>query len=137
MEEPEAGLNPLLVGDTYHKALELFYRTLAARNMNLASAELEQAQKLFQGAVNAALALLESRSDVRHGEFWRYERNEIAFRLNRFFVKELQRARQDPDRSVATLTEASFGMHDSLSHVHLKIRGRNRDVLIQGAESTE
>ncbi|HEY9775560.1 MAG TPA: PD-(D/E)XK nuclease family protein [Planktothrix sp.] len=131
VQEPEAGLNPMIVGDTYHKALELFYRTLGSRNLNIANADAEQLQKLFQGAVNAALALLESRADVRHGEFWRYERNEIAFRLNRFFVKELQRARQDPDQYVATLTEASFGTHDS-QNVHLKIRGRDRNIMIRG-----
>jgi hypothetical protein len=130
-EEPSARLNPMVLGETYHKALELFYRTLAALNINLANADPAEALRLFEAQVERALNLLEQRSDMRHGEFWRYERNEIAFRLRRFFHKELKRARQEREQFVPTLTETSFGLGE-LSHGLLRIRDENRDLLVRG-----
>ncbi len=53
-EEPEAGLDVQTLGRTYHKAMELFYRTLLGRNQTLRTLEWEEASRLFQSAVNAA-----------------------------------------------------------------------------------
>jgi len=131
--EPETGLNPMVVGETYHKALELFYRTLSARKITLAAMPQEQAMALFQSATNAALALLQQRPDVRHGEFWQFDRNEIIFRLNRFFVKEWQRAVADQEQFVPTMLEASFGRLDAQPHPQLMIKLRNgKEILVRG-----
>lgn len=132
LEEPEAKLDPMVLGETYHKALELFYRTLVARKLTLTSIQWEEAERLFLSAVNAALALLQQRTDVRHGEFWKYERNEITFRLKRFFFKEWQRAQQDQEQFVPILMEASFGLPDAQSHPHLKFVAGGREISVRG-----
>jgi ATP-dependent helicase/DNAse subunit B len=131
-EEPEAGLDAMVLGETYHKALELFYSSLIARRLTLRTMNWEDASKLFQSSTNAALALLEQRTDVRRGEFWRYERNEIAFRLKRFFLKEWQRTIQDQDEFTPVSTEAGFGMHDHQSHPPVKIRRNGREIVVRG-----
>ncbi|MGH9552915.1 MAG: PD-(D/E)XK nuclease family protein, partial [Terriglobales bacterium] len=76
---------------------------------------------------------LEQRPDVRHSEFFQYERNEITFRLNRFFTKELQRAQQDQEEFVPLLEEASFGMtFEAQSSPHLILNVGGRQVKIRG-----
>jgi ATP-dependent helicase/nuclease subunit B len=131
--EPETGLNPMVIGDTYHKALELFYRTLLARKLTLATTPQEQAMALFQSAANAALALLQQRPDVRHGEFWQFDRNEIIFRLNRFFLKEWQRAVADQEQFLPTMLEAGFGRLDAQPHPQLSVKLRNgKEIMIRG-----
>ncbi|HEY9712726.1 MAG TPA: PD-(D/E)XK nuclease family protein, partial [Chroococcales cyanobacterium] len=108
-KEPEAGLAANQLGDTYHKAMELFYRAMNQAGFNLASTEVEKCRELFDKAVNDALTWTERLKDVRRGEFWVYERKEIVFRLNRFFEAERERAITDKDGYKPAYVEASFG----------------------------
>lgn len=132
-EEPTTGITPMVLGETYHKALELFYRALADRKLTLTSALPEETNRLFQSAAAAALALLEQKEDVRRSEFYEYDRNEILFRLNRFFAREQIRAQLDQEQFTPVLLEAAFGMDfEPQSAPALVINGGKRQIKVRG-----
>lgn len=108
VEEPEPTLTTNVIGETYHLALELFYKELIARNLTLKESNEELVGKIFEKAVAAALAWLSNNPKVRKGEFWQYECKELEFRLKRFLQSERERAWHED--FVPLLVEASFGM---------------------------
>jgi ATP-dependent helicase/DNAse subunit B len=112
-QEPEAGLNSLVIGQTYHLALELFYKELLAKNLSMKDSADDLLTQIFDKSVADAFNWLGNNREVRKGEFWHYDCQELTFRLKRFFQSERERAMTDDFAPL--LIEASFGMGESLS----------------------
>ena len=109
-EEPTLEIEPRLLGQTYHKALELFYQRVIDAKLDGIGADLERSRALFKESVNQALAWLESESRVKDNEFWHYLKIEMEFRLNRFLEHELERESKAKIKFVPYRVEAPFGI---------------------------
>jgi len=130
--EPEAGLSARLLGETYHRALELFYRQLAIKALSLRAAEPSIWAELLSQAADQALAELEDRPQFHPGEFWSYEKAEIRFRLLRFAKEEARRAvKLNQDLEPARF-EVAFGLEEPGSHPALAIDSEAGPILIRG-----
>lgn len=132
LQEPKEGLTPFLLGDTYHKALEIFYSQLIASRLSITEGTEEKLQELLTEATEQAIAYLEARSDFRADEFWDFRQKEIYFRLKRFVEHERLRALKATDRFVPIKLEASFGFDDSESGPPLKVVGDADEILLRG-----
>lgn len=113
VEEPRAGLDDKLLGDTYHKALELFYKRLIANSL-LITDDYAQVMRHFDDAVDEALLWLQGNGKFRQSEFWKFEQLEVRFRLKRFVGREIQRALKDKHQFAPALLEASFGTENEI-----------------------
>ncbi|MBS1954720.1 MAG: exodeoxyribonuclease V subunit gamma [Cyanobacteria bacterium SZAS-4] len=121
-EEPEDELDAKAIGEMYHKALEFFYIELQSQGMNLSFADHDTVREIFDRSVDKALVWLEEKRELRRGEFWHYQKNELKFRLQRFFEFELTSAQTDPDKFAPTLVEAKFGFDGDESYPPLLIQ---------------
>ena len=109
-EEPEPGLTPALIGQTYHKILEIFFSALyktARQNRGARVAE------LLDLAFEHGIKWLQQRTDFSPGPYFEHEKKELRFRIQRFVQRELQRLADDPDFFPA-MFEVSFGRETSL-----------------------
>jgi ATP-dependent helicase/DNAse subunit B len=136
VEEPQAGLDDRLLGDTYHKALELFYKRLIANKL-LITDDYAQVMGHFDAAVDEALLWLQGNRKFRQSEFWKFEQLEVRFRLKRFVSKEMQRALKDKHQFAPVLLEASFDANkepggEPVSSDPLFIRDGARTIAIHG-----
>jgi ATP-dependent helicase/DNAse subunit B len=133
-EEPQSGLDDRLLGETYHKALELFYKRLLEQNLFVTDDPIV-VDKHFDESIDEALKWLQQDSKFRPSEFWQFEQLEVRFRLKRFLRKEIQRAQKDKFQFVPKLLEASFGMdrdRDAESYELLTIKNGNNSINIGG-----
>lgn len=108
----QENIDPRLIGQAYHKAMELFYEKMNEENLQLfqiSKVDLERSQALLSESIDQAIKWLERRDDFQQSEFWQYEQLEIKFRLERFWSKELERAQRDKLAFVPLLVEAAFG----------------------------
>ncbi len=108
-EEPTNELLVTILGEAYHKALELFYIDLKERNLALIDADDEEIERLLESAVKTAIHSMNAQHNVKRGEFAAYENQEIAFRLSRFIFEEKRRAIKDQGRFRPSLFEHGFG----------------------------
>jgi len=132
MEEPELGLDSRLLGEVYHKALEVFYLELKERALSLLGADEALLQEIFESSIKSAIVWLETTRKFRHTDFWEYEQKEIAFRLRRFFVKEKERAVRSGGEFVPTYFEKGFGFKDSESAPPLVVKVAGQVVKMHG-----
>jgi ATP-dependent helicase/DNAse subunit B len=131
-EEPQSGLDDRLLGETYHKALELFYKRLIEQNLHVTD-DAMVIDKHFDETIDEALAWLQNDSKFRPSEFWKFEQLEVRFRLKRFLRKEIQRALKDKYQFAPKLLEASFGMdRDADSYELLTVNAGDRKIGIGG-----
>lgn len=131
--EPEDELDAKAIGEMYHKALELFYIELQSKSMNLSWADHDAVREIFDRSVDAAFLWLEEKRELRRSEFWQYQKNELKFRLQRFFEFELTSAQTDPDKYAPTLVEAKFGFDGDESYPPLMIAsGSDKPIAIFG-----
>ena len=131
-EEPQSGLDAKLLGETYHKALELFYKRLIERKC-LVTDDSQVVTAYFDEAIDEALEWLQGNGKFRQSEFWHFEKLEVRFRLRRFLSKEIQRAEKDKHQFAPRLLEASFGStRDPNSFEPLVIKDGARDIGIVG-----
>jgi ATP-dependent helicase/DNAse subunit B len=134
LEEPQSGLDDRLLGETYHKALELFYKRLLDQNLFVTDDPIVIDQH-FDQSIDEALIWLQRDSKFRPSEFWQFEQLEVRFRLKRFLRKEIQRAQKDKYQFVPKLLEASFGMdrdRDAESYELLTIKSGDKNIGING-----
>lgn len=132
MEEPELGLDSRLLGEVYHKALELFYLELKQRSLSILSADDVLLQEIFESSIKSAIAWLEATRKFRHTDFWQYEQKEISFRLRRFFVKERERAVRSGGEFVPAYFEKGFGFKEADSAPALVIKVDGQVVKMHG-----
>jgi ATP-dependent helicase/DNAse subunit B len=131
-EEPQSGLDDRLLGETYHKALELFYKRLLEHNLFVTD-DPAVVDKHFDESIDEALIWLQRDSKFRPSEFWQFEQLEVRFRLKRFLRKEIQRAQKDKFQFVPKLLEASFGMdRDAETYELLTVNAGDRKIGIGG-----
>ncbi len=131
-EEPEAGLGAQLRGRVYHKALELFFGRVAAAGLAVRQVSAGQRQEIFEGALSDALLWLESQEEFQPEPFWRYDRLEVRFRLERFLEKEFERLAGDEEPFEPGYFEASFGGQDEDSCPALDLEVDGRRIAIAG-----
>lgn len=108
-EEPTNEILVTILGEAYHKALELFYIDLKNRKQSLVELEDDDIRRLLESATKSALISMNSLHQVKRGEFAQYEDQEIAFRLVRFVLEEKRRAIKDQGRFQPSLFEHGFG----------------------------
>lgn len=108
-EEPTNEILVTILGEAYHKALELFYIDLKNRNQTLVNLEDDEIKRLLESATKSAIISMNAQHKVKRGEFAQYEDQEIAFRLVRFVLEEKRRAIKDQGRFVPSLFEHGFG----------------------------
>lgn len=130
--EPEDELDAKTIGELYHKALENFYIELQKQNINLSWSDGDHVRNIFDEAVDRALLWLETRREIRRSEFWHYQKNEIKFRLQRFFDYEVTSAQTDPDKFLPTLVEANFGFDNPESYPPLLVKHGDKQIAIRG-----
>ncbi|CAN5259406.1 helicase-exonuclease AddAB subunit AddB [soil metagenome] len=132
MEEPELGLDARLLGEVYHKALEVFYLELNQRSLSLLTGDETLLQEIFEASITTAIAWLEETRKFRHTDFWQYEQKEISFRLRRFFTKEKERAVRTAGEFVPTYFEKGFGFKDGESSPPLVVRVDGQTIKMHG-----
>ena len=133
IEEPEVGLDAKLLGELYHKTLELFYKALSLHGLTILSTD-DRVGLLFEESIDQGILWLETEKPFKKGEFWSYEQNEIRFRLRRFFTKELERAEKTNGEFTPHLFEQAFGFDDKEadSAPALIIKSGGRTVKLRG-----
>jgi len=131
-EEPESALSDKLLGETYHKALEIFYTQLLRRGIRMRPASYSICAQIFEQSIGDAVHWLESQSKTRQGEFWQFNLTEIKFRLRRFFEEEFASAQTDPDNYEPAHVEARFGFDDGTSFPALAIHIDEKEILLCG-----
>lgn len=108
-EEPTHDLVVTTLGETYHKALELFYIELKERGLALMDVPDEEIERILERVSKTAIVSMNARADVKRGEFAAYENQEIVFRLRRFIKEEKRRELKEGGRFRPTLFEHGFG----------------------------
>jgi ATP-dependent helicase/DNAse subunit B len=108
-EEPTHDLVVTTLGETYHKALELFYIELKNRNQSLMDTSDEDIERILESVAKTAIVSMNARADVKRGEFAAYENQEIVFRLTRFIGEEKRRELKEQGRFRPTYFEHGFG----------------------------
>jgi len=134
LAEPEAGLDAQLLGKLNHKAMEYFYSRLNAEGLTILAPDQEKTRAIFEKSIDDAITWLETDNQFKQSEFWQYEKNEIYFRLRRFYDKEFERAVKSGGEYRPVLLEKSFGLEDkdSNSSKALTIKVGGRDIKIRG-----
>jgi ATP-dependent helicase/nuclease subunit B len=130
IEEPEEGLDPKSRGQAYHRALELFYQKLIAADKAIDDLDAEEVDRLSDRAVATAVTLIESDPHFRAGEFWVYEKQELAFRVRQFLRFEHKAALTSVDKYRPFQAEASFGYEGGAPP--LKITDAALTILMRG-----
>lgn len=115
-QEPEAGLDARLLGEVYHKCMELFYQGLKERGLNLLC-EGSLVDTFFDECIAAALDWLLRERPVKKTEFWDYDKKEVYFRLRRFLSKEKMRALKDGGEFQPVAFEKAFGFEGAEGEV--------------------
>lgn len=128
-EEPSTELPVTVLGEAYHLALETFYKDMVQEGLTLGVSDHALCARLFEDATKTAISWLEAHAEVRRGEFWEYEKREIVFRLNRFFMHEHERALKE-QAFKPMLLEAGFGFEGSAPPLAIEVDGRK--ILIRG-----
>ncbi|PWT95810.1 MAG: hypothetical protein C5B53_10860 [Candidatus Melainabacteria bacterium] len=131
-EEAEAGLSPLLLGQTYHSALELFYKGLLAEHLSITELSDEKLTALVEEVSKEAVALLNDYPEFHKDEFWDHRYQEIKFRLKRLLKAERTRALERQETFTPRLMEVSFGFEKEGAYPPLKITQGQAEVLIRG-----
>lgn len=131
-EEPTLELDARILGETYHKALELFYQKMIDGKIDSLNGDLEKSELLYRESVQEAIAWLESESRVVDNQFWQYLKKEIEFRLMRFFEYEIERENKAKEPFKASRVEAAFGMDDPGSAGPLVLGSGENQVFIRG-----
>jgi ATP-dependent helicase/DNAse subunit B len=134
LQEPEAGLDALLLGELYHKALELFYTRIKLEDLTILSPDQDQVKRIFEKSIADSIVWLEAERPFKRSEFWQYEQQEIYFRLRRFFVKEQERADKSNGAYTPVLFEQAFGFdeREADSAGALTINAGGREIKIRG-----
>jgi len=130
--EPEQGLPRRLLGETYHKAMELFYRDVIDLRLSLKDSPEEMLLEVIDRASANAIKWLEALPDFRKDEFWNYRTQEIKFRLGRFILEERSRAQKGSEHFVPFMVESNFGSDQSDSAPPLKIGTKGSEIMIRG-----
>lgn len=133
-EEPTNEVLVTILGETYHKALELFYIDLKGRNLSLIDTPDEDIERYLEAAVTTALHSMNAQHMVKRGEFAAYEDQEIRFRLRRFVFEEKRKAIKDEGRFRPSMFEHGFGIAragETLSPP-LVIKSGNKEINIVG-----
>lgn len=131
-QEPEVGLDALLLGQTQHKVLEIFFRKFRQRNWRARSTAESDWLPLFQEAFSEGISWLLAQSQFDPGPFWKYDKVEMEFRLKRFLQEEFARFAKDPEDFQPEHVEISFGTGSPGAYPPLVLPGRNREILISG-----
>jgi ATP-dependent helicase/DNAse subunit B len=131
-EEPKEGLSGKLLGQTYHKALELFYKKVIELKFSIKHSSDDQLLPLLNQAIVETFAWLEDQPDFRKDEFWDHGRQEVEFRLHRFFKEERARRQKDKDEFEPMMAEASFGLKSADSAPPLIVGQGESEITIVG-----
>ncbi len=132
VEEPELGLDSRLLGEVYHKALEFFYLELQSQSLSILDSNHGRVQTIFEQSIELAIGWLEQSRKFRRTDFWQYEKQEISFRLRRFFAKEKERAARNNGEFVPTYFEKGFGFRDGDSAPALTLRTNGTEIKMHG-----
>jgi ATP-dependent helicase/nuclease subunit B len=134
IKEPEVGLDVMLQGELFHKALELFYRRLKDEGLTIISPEEDRVKTIFEKSIADAIDWLEREKPFKRSEFWQYEQKEIFLRLRRFFIKEQDRAFALNGQYTPLLFEQAFGFDDKEadSAKALIVKSDGREIKIRG-----
>jgi ATP-dependent helicase/nuclease subunit B len=132
LEEPETGLDARLLGEVYHKILELFYTELQARGLTMHSAAAAVVDQLFAESIERGFVWLEQEANFKRSEFWEYEKKELVFRLQRFCQKEKERAFGKYGDYLPTYFEKGFGFKEADSAPPLVIGEGGEAVRLRG-----
>jgi len=127
MEEPSAGLDARLLGEVYHKCLELFYSGLAAKQLSMLDNDIASLATFFDQCIKDSLDWLVTTKPFKVTEFWDYEQKEIYFRLRRFFARERESALKSGGEFVPVAFEKAFGFEEDGSASALVIKGQALD----------
>ncbi len=90
-EEPTNEILVTILGEAYHKALELFYIELKGKNLALVDAEDDEIERLMESSVQTAIHSMNAQHNVKRGEFATYEKSG-----NRFSFKAVCTRRKAP-----------------------------------------
>lgn len=131
-EEPSNEVDRRVLGETYHKALELFYAQVIESKLGSLNDNRSIAKELYDQSCKQALDQLEEKSNVRDYEFWDYQRQEYEFRLARFFEKELERETKDKIGFVPYKVESPFGTDKTEVYEHLDLSDEENQILLRG-----
>ena len=128
-EEAEAGLNFAVIGQFYHKILELFFSAWVKSRQTIELSE------LIDVAFADGITWIESRSDFQPGPYWPQEKKDLRFRTNRFIERELQRL---DDGGAAGFTpglfEVNFGGKAVDSFPPLVLRNdQGKSIVLRGS----
>ncbi|MBX9771372.1 MAG: exodeoxyribonuclease V subunit gamma [Candidatus Obscuribacterales bacterium] len=127
--EPEAGLSPRLLGNLHHYILETFFKKLDSRGIDFNTAQEAAISDVLEEAIKSGWSWIERREEFLPGKFWKYEQEDIAFRLRRLISRERERGIADKDQFVPHMFEASFGRDNSPM---LTISSKDGKVSIRG-----
>ncbi len=128
-EEPLAGLSIQDRGTFYHKALELFFKTVISNKLSM-TAEKSVLDVHFNKAIEEALTWLEEQNWFRPDEFWPQQKNELVFRLQNFFAIEYERFLVEDGQYEPFLVEAAFGPDEQYPPLVLQQNGK--EIKIRG-----
>lgn len=131
-EEAEAGLSPALLGQTYHKALELFYKRLLAENLSIVALSDEELAQYLEDASSEAVSFLANSPEFHKDEFWDHRYQEIKFRLKRLLRAERIRELERAEVFTPSMMEVAFGFEEAGSYPPLKISQGGSEVLVRG-----
>lgn len=127
-DEPKPGLTAMLLGQAYHKALEIFFQDFLKQQQQELSLATE---KLIEESLSKAIAWLEARPEFHPGPYWAQEQKEMLFRLTRFINKELERL--STEELQPSMFEVSFGQEHERSFPPLIIRDSDYAIRIRGS----
>jgi ATP-dependent helicase/DNAse subunit B len=130
LEEPEVGLDNRERGSAYHKALELFYGKLITTNKAITDLSETELDALADASLSQCLSDLENAPTFRGGEFWHYQKQELAFRLKQFLRAERDSAHESTEKFKPLAVEATFGYNEQAPP--LKISAGQTSILIRG-----
>jgi ATP-dependent helicase/nuclease subunit B len=131
-DEPQSGLDARLLGQTYHKALELFFATVVARQLKVREVESPVRDELFEDALRGAIRWLEAQPEFSPGPFWTLDQLELKYRLQRFLNEEIGRLNTDAEPLEPAKFEVGFGIGGDNSYPPLPIEFAGKTVLIRG-----
>ncbi|MBX9686049.1 MAG: PD-(D/E)XK nuclease family protein [Candidatus Obscuribacterales bacterium] len=124
-EEAEPGLNFALIGQFYHKVLELFYASL----LPLETQEQESAWKdLQEKAFQKALNWLELNPEFQAGPYWEQEKKDLQFRIMRFIDREQLRLSESDFQP--RMFEVNFGTSNSSSFPALTLPSKKGEEIV-------
>jgi ATP-dependent helicase/DNAse subunit B len=130
LEEPQEGLDARERGSAYHKALEIFYGKLISQTKGIADLNLADLDALAESSVSECILEIESKPTFRGGDFWHYQKLELAFRIKQSLRSEQELANRSDQQFRPVAVEASFGYSDEAPP--LQITGGQRPIFVRG-----